>query len=64
MEVIPMDKDIKQYIEPSIVDYGSIAEMTAGQSFRFSDDFAKPGNVLLSTTGACNPDIKPGLCTP
>jgi hypothetical protein len=60
-----MDEKTTQYLEPSIVDYGSIAEMTAGQNYRsVGDAHAATGNDSLigTTTGACSPYVKSGLC--
>jgi hypothetical protein len=66
MEVILMDEKTTQYIEPAIIDYGSIADLTAGRSFRTSPDGHMPsGNVLIgATTGPCNPYVGTGNCTP
>jgi hypothetical protein len=67
MEVILMDEPTKQYLEPSIVDYGSIAELTAGQNFReFGDAHAHVGenSLIGTTTGPCSKYIQEGLCTP
>lgn len=58
-----MDEKITQYIAPTVVDYGGIAELTAGQKFRTNSDAAQvTGNVLLHTSGACNPYVQSGLC--
>lgn len=48
-----MDK--KYYTEPEIVDYGSIAEMTAGRGFRKKFDFHTPTGEDLEheSTGIC-----------
>ncbi len=54
----------KTYIEPKIVDYGSIAEMTAGRSYRENADTTIPaGNgVLHETTGPCYPGYSGNPC--
>ena len=43
------------YVEPSIIDYGSVQDMTAGRSNRLNADVTIPtGNpVLQQTTGQC-----------
>ena len=45
----------KTYTEPQIVDYGSIAEMTAGQSYRVNSDNVIPNghNLQHESTGPC-----------
>jgi hypothetical protein len=45
----------KSYIEPQIVDYGSIAEMTSGRGFRKKADVTifTGENVEHETTGPC-----------
>jgi hypothetical protein len=47
--------ETKNYTEPKIVDYGSIAEMTAGRSFRENADFSIPSghSLLHESTGPC-----------
>jgi len=56
-----MDK--KSYTKPQIVDYGSIAEMTAGQMYHLKEDsLHKVGNLLdENSTGPCYPGI---TCSP
>jgi hypothetical protein len=51
-----MEKKTTQYVEPSVVDYGSIAELTAGQNYRaYGDALAGQGksSVIGTTTGPC-----------
>jgi hypothetical protein len=58
----------KSYTEPQIVDYGSIAEMTAGQSFRTNADvtITTGMSVINHTSGPCYPGTHSsgGSCTP
>jgi len=62
-----MDESTKQYLEPTIIDYGSIAELTAGENFKeFSDHHVSVGgnSLIGTTTGPCSQYVKPGLCSP
>jgi hypothetical protein len=53
---------MKKYTEPQIADYGSIAEMTAGRSFRENSDTVIPNNTNLKhqSTGPCYVGPGPG----
>jgi hypothetical protein len=59
---------MKNYTEPQIVDYGSIAEMTAGKNFHKNADFVHNVGDSLETesTGPCYGGAPPGpgnICT-
>lgn len=55
----------KTYIKPEIVDYGTIAEMTAGQSYHVNADHIIPNgnNLQHESTGPCYVAGTPPNCT-